>query len=111
MRIVKRRELMELPSGTLYVEMNGGFPIGDLCIKGKSSSGDFTMRSIAWASSHDFGETIERFSAMFADSSVSFPAEADYGRDGMFDDDQSFLVFEQADVVSIVDDLRKAYQL
>lgn len=105
MRIVSRRELMAMEPGVLYAELFGDGQYGELCIYGGSSGNDFTERCIINPESGSSEELWQRQDDMLANG-TSYPVEAHYGRDGMFDDDARYLVYDAADIVSIVQDLR-----
>lgn len=105
MRIVSRRELMAMEPGVLYAEVLEDGQFGELHIYGGSSGNDFVIRSLMTPDAHDSDELWERQDEMLANG-ASYPIDSAYGRDGLFDDDIRYLVYDEADVVSIVKDLR-----
>lgn len=118
MRIVKRQELMTLPVGTLYMNVytsagSSGFTTRGLAVFGGAlyevdgRAYDFTERDVASAAADDYGQQSERTTGLLAGS--SYPVNPSYGRDGMFEDDDQYLVYEDADIESILTDVLKAY--
>jgi hypothetical protein len=106
MRIVSRRELMAMEPGVLYAQVGKDGQLGDLHIFGGAfGSNDFTMRSITTPYAHDSDELWQREEDM-RDNAASYPVDSLYGRDGLFDDDIRYLVYDEDDIVSIVKDLR-----
>ena len=102
MRMVRRQELMTLPDGTLYAELNEPWIFGQLCIKGKTISDDdgdrdFWFRSLCWPQGSNSMEAVTRLEEMAADSSVSYPVETAEQRDGMYNDAQVYAVYEASD--------------
>ncbi|MGX7727580.1 hypothetical protein [Rhodococcus sp. 5G237] len=107
MRIVNRSELLTLPAGTLIAEVENTDSytgtLGQLMIfGGKYSENDFLIRTIddpyasgsedSWDRRHDMLE-----------NGTSYPVNPYYGREGCFEDDsQKFLVYEAADIASII---------
>lgn len=104
MRIVKRQELMTLPAGTLFAELRQPWVFGELQLKGSTiqwdgANRDFWVLQLAWIEE----DCVDlQFEAMLADSSVSTPAETVWGRYGLYDDDQAFLVYEPADTRRLI---------
>ena len=110
MKIVNRTQFLALPPGTVYMNYNYGL-FGDLSLKGDTmaldsgSAGDFhTVNLTGAVEANDSGDYHDRLMAM--EQGASFPAEFDsYGRDGMFDPDQLFAVYEYNDVTLLIEAL------
>lgn len=88
-----------LPEGTLYCK---GKPWhwGELTVKGDSilsSQGDFWMQSLNTIDSFDCGEWVERQETMLK-TGCSYPLDTSIQRDGCFDQDDLFLVYELKDL-------------
>ena len=101
MKIYRRAAFMELPAGVLFSKgkpwwFDGIYVKGD-SINFKDAIGDFGSLNLASIESHDSGELVERFEKMLEEG-ASFPMEDAYGRDGLFDQDDLFLVWERADL-------------
>lgn len=106
MRIVSRRELMAMEPGVLYAQVAKDGQFGELHIFGGAfGSNDFTTRSITGPEFNDTDELFQREEDMRVNG-TSYPVDSLYGRDGLFDDDIRYLVYDEADIVSIVQDLR-----
>lgn len=107
MRLVKRQEFMKLPAGTLFSAMHQKWVFGELSVKGETwqngdEVGDFLELGLNWIDGHDTGEVCDRLEEMLADSSVSYPLQSAYGREGLFDNDMVYLVYEPADVAALL---------
>lgn len=112
MRLVNRKEFLELPSGTLFAECTQPWVFAALDIKGSTLSyNDYNVRGLAWVDADSSEQAIDRLEEQLKDSTLSYPSERDYGRDGCFDEDGLYMVFERDDVLSIIEDLREAYEL
>ena len=108
MRLVKRRELMALPAGTLFAELLEPWVFGDLTLKGDTfwhnvgDDGDFWVLTLAWPEADDDGMSFNRLDEMQQDSTVSYPLEPAYSRHGLYDDDRQYLVYEAADTAFLI---------
>lgn len=103
MKIVDRKTFLALPAETLFSKYEPCV-FGDLCIKGDSiGSNDFAYQQIADAvAAHDSGEFANKlFDAQASGESVAMDFDCQ-GRDGLFDDDQLFAVWEPADVAALI---------
>jgi hypothetical protein len=105
MKIFNRSKFLELPAGTIYAK-GIKWAFERLCIKGDSISSydgqlidwaEFDPCGIKWDEYGSF--PVEKMEEMLLTGS-SCPCDDDgYGRDGCFDDDQIFLVFEKDDLI------------
>ena len=118
MRIVKRQELMTLPAGTLYANVytsgkSSGFLTRGLSVFGGAlhevdgRAYDFTERDVASVETADDAQQFERSTGLLAGS--SYPVNTGYGRDGMFDDEDQYFVYEESDIESVLADVLPAY--
>jgi hypothetical protein len=99
-RVVNRKTFLALPAGTIYCK-GAPWAFQGLCIKGDSlPSNDWIYLDMAWASAKDSGEASDILENSLATGS-SFACEDDYGRDGCFNEDAIFLVFERADLTKL----------
>lgn len=113
MRLVKRQELMLLPSGTLFAELQEPWVFHGLQLKLDTIvidgvNVDFWVRSLDWPDADGTGEALERLEEMVADSSVSYPVESAWSRHGLYDDERLYLVYETADTAALIGDLGQA---
>jgi hypothetical protein len=110
MRIYTRREFLKLPEGTVYASGKEWYFEGPK-IKGKTiwfddienDIHDFYEQDFNWVEGKDSGECFDRLADMLATGS-SYPMQNSICRDGMFDPDDLFLVYEKADL-----EILKAY--
>lgn len=109
MKIVNRLEFMKLPSGTLYKKFPEPFAFGDLSVKFDSlthhdaRNGDFVCMEFGDIEAGDSGQMFDRLFQMM-DAGASYPLSLDCaGRDGMFEPDAMFLVYERDDVIKLRD--------
>jgi len=112
MRLVKRKEFVRLPAGTLFAPMMQKWVFGELSVKGGSldfgnETDDFLELGLNWIDGDDTYQVCERLDEMLADSSVSYPLQSAYGREGLFDPDMVYLVYEPADVAALVSEITK----
>ena len=100
MRVYNRADFLKLPEGTVYC---AGEPwaFQELSVKGETLPyNDFVRLGLQWVEAADSGEATDRLDAMLAEG-ASFPMQSSYGRDGGFDDDEVYLVYESADLAAI----------
>lgn len=109
MKIVNRLEFMKLPSGTLYKKFTTPFAFEDLAVKFDSLSfhedgtGDFVRMGLAEVEWDETSQMFDRLDEMM-EQGASYPLDLDCaGRDGCFEPDAMFLVFEREDVIKLRD--------
>lgn len=106
MKIINRTAFLAMPEGTVYAKTPQKWMIEDLCVKHETSPhNDWWYQSFDWVDAHDSGEAIDRLDEM-ADSGASYPVENSIARDGLFEDDCMFLIYEKDDIEYIVNALR-----
>ncbi len=96
MRVVTRKTFLTLPAGTIYCK---GVPwaFDGLCIKDDSLENDWIYLDMAGPSARDSGEATDILDKSL-ETGASFACEDAFGRDGCFDEDAVFLIFEPADL-------------
>lgn len=110
MKIVTRQDFLALPAGAVFCKYSPQ-NFDDLAIKGESlsDSGDFLYQDIACSidasSSVDFGNKLEDAEEKGASIPMDFER---LSRDGLFDEDQLFAVFERSDVEALIARLQSA---
>ena len=119
MRIVKRQELCNLPPGTLYMNVytspgSAGFSTRGLsvfCAAWREADDgpafDFVQRSIDTVEASDTADYFDQEQALL--DGESRPVQSSMSREGMHDDEAQYLVFEYADIVSILADATTGY--
>ena len=100
MRVVNRTDFLKLPAGTIYCKGKPWYFDG-LCIKDDTlMPDDWVYLNPAWPSAHDSGEASYLMEKSLADG-ASFAGDDSYGRDGCFDKDAVFLIFEKEDLLAL----------
>lgn len=117
MKIVDRKTFLGLPEGTVFFRMeDNGFEFDRMAIKtsGPSDTNDFMYMAFdeLWpAETEDreivhTGDVLDFYAKLKLDESFALDWECD-SRDGLFDDDAKFMVFEEADVRSLIERLQR----
>ena len=104
MKIYTRHEFLNLPEGTIFAKGKEWY-FDQLQVKGKTLPadnegycGDFYSMEFAWVECRESMQGIDRLYEML-EKGVSYPMNNSEGRDGMFDPDELFLVFEKPDLL------------
>jgi hypothetical protein len=108
MKIVNLQQFLALPGETLFCKYQP-CAFGELEIKVENSGErDFLTQDIAGAIAfNDSGEYVDKLEAA-REQGTSLPMDFDFpGRDGMFDDEQLFAVYERADVEALIERLQR----
>lgn len=103
MKIVDRETFLSLPSGTVYAKIPKRWIVQDLCVKYDSLSNDWYYMSFDWVDAHDSGQAGQRMDEM--EQGASYPVQKSITRDGLYDDTDQFLIYEEADIRFIVSQL------
>ena len=106
MRIVDRATFLTLPAGTLYAKVSPDpscCVFGELLIKGESLGNDWVVQElVGWFTDcNDSGELIEAWDQLRAGGERAVDFDCD-GRDGLFDMDQMFAVFNRTDHINLL---------
>lgn len=99
MRVVDRKTFLALPAGTVYCK-GARWAFDSICIKDDSLGNDWVYLNMAWPNANDSGEAFELLEQSLA-TGASFRCEEDFGRDGCFNDDAVFLIFEADDLLAL----------
>jgi hypothetical protein len=100
MRLYNRADFLKLPSGVLFCS-GEPYAFGNLRVKGESLGyNDFVALELQTIDSAGSGDCIDRLDEMLH-TGASYPMNADYGRDGAFDQAEVFLVWERADLAAL----------
>lgn len=107
MKIVNRKQFLALPANTVYAKYVP-CAFDPLQIKGESLPNDFLAQQIADAvvPQDDAGFSEALVAAQRTGSSVPMNFDQPY-RDGCFDEDQLFAVFEKQDVEALIVRLKR----
>lgn len=100
MRIVRRAEFMRLPAGTAFQKGKRWY-WGGLCFKTDDVySNDWRYVTVDDVDADDSGEAFERLEEMLS-AGTSYPMADASTRDGCFDDEDLFLIYDAEDLTKI----------
>lgn len=102
MRLLTRKEFLATPSGTIYSKYESLGNLEGLAVKTATWDNDWIYYSLI--GEFDAENTEEEFAIEESNESFTLDLEAT-GRDGLFDEDQVFAVYEKDDVVRLRDRL------
>ena len=111
MKILNLKAFLNLPEGTLYSKYKTGAFDG-LAIKGESSSGTMDwwyqnlIGNVESESSNQMFDILFRAEETLGSFALEFDSE---GRDGLFEEDQLFAVYEDRDVLQFIKILTKIW--
>ena len=108
MRVVNRKTFLALPVGTIYCK-GVKWAFDGICIKDDSLENDWIYLDPAWPAAHDSGAAVELLETSLETGS-SFACEDAFGRDGCFNDDDVFLIFEKDDLMDLQSYIGRALQ-
>lgn len=108
MKIMTRDQFVLLPAGTVYAKYQPCC-FEDLCIKGDSINGvDFFLQTILQIEADSSDQWMDRLDRA-ENIGESIPMDLNVqSRDGCFDSDQLFAVYEPQDVRGLIDRLQQA---
>jgi len=109
MKIVNRKTFLELPSGTIYSEHYSGDGFNNLSIKYETWGNDWIYMDINdFDDCENSGERYEKIDKM-RDEGAEYPLNLDTtSRDGLFEDEQMFAIYDENDVNKIIEVLTQA---
>lgn len=99
MKLVNRQQFLALPRGTIYA-MGKPWYFDGLQIKGDTCGNDWFYNNLCWIEADNSEQAIERLERMLQNGD-SFPMEQAESRDGSFDNDALFLIFEIGDLLDL----------
>lgn len=109
MKVVDRKAFLALPEGTIYCK-GVQWDFHSLCVKGETWGSDWTYWCPEWIDANDSSEAMNRLDEMLA-TGASYPMDDAYGRDGCFEEDAVFLIFEPDDLRRLSKFIMEAIQL
>lgn len=108
MRIITRQELLGLHEGAVYSEY-APCHFGTFQIKGESLKNDWYYQEISNAIAADSSDEAFEKLLLAQDGKQTFSMDFDcMSRDGLFDEDQLYAVWEKEDVEALVKRLNQA---
>lgn len=100
LRVLRRPDFLKLPAGTVYAKGKEWY-FGSLSFKGESlGDRDWYAHDPCWVDAQDSGEAFNRLEEML-ETGASYPMESAEARDGLFEQDDIFLVFERDDLLAL----------
>lgn len=111
MRIVDRKTFLALPAGTFYRE-GEPWAFGDLCLKHDTlGTNDWVEQHFENPEAKSSDELFDRFEEMLQQE-ASYPLDAENTmRNGMFEDDSIFLIYEANDLRILRDAIDKVIEV
>ena len=102
MRVYNKKDFLDLPEGTIFC-MGVKWAFDNLSIKGESwkESSDFFYTDLCWIESEGSHEHFD-FLEDSLKNGISYGINKSTSRDGMFDDNDVFLVFEKEDLEYLI---------
>lgn len=109
MRTVDRATFLQLPAGTVFAKYEPQV-LDEVCIREDTVHGDFVVQHLdPWFEGYDDSLAYHDVLEAMRLGATSPPVDYEYcGRDGLFDDDQMFAVWDKADVMALIARLQKA---
>jgi hypothetical protein len=111
MRIVDLEEFRTMPNGTVYMKFQPDI-FDELCVKGDTLESDFYCQNLTTdilaSGSTEYSEILTQ---AVNDSNFNFSMDMYVlGRDGCFDEDQLFAVYEEPDLIALIEKLKDSLQ-
>lgn len=112
MKVITRDKFLDYPEGTIFAKGKEWY-FDNLCIKGvtfpadEDYCGDFLYLDTSWPDAWDSGKAIDLL-AEAIETGKSFECEKGYSRDGMFDLEDLFLVYEKDDLEFLKEQIENA---
>lgn len=107
MKIVNRKEFLALPENTLFAKC-GDHDIGELHIKGETMGNDFVSASFKGYEYEEASDFCSKFDKMVEEKiQLPFAPYDDACRDGLFDEDQLFMIYDKEDIKKIIEMLQQ----
>ena len=102
MRVHNRQDFMKLPAGAAFAKgkpwfFDGLQFKGDTIQNDRGENIDWYVLDLTWVDGQNSGECFTRLDEML-DEGKSYPVQNSICRDGCFDDEDLFLVFERDDL-------------
>lgn len=112
MRIVGREEFLKLPDGTVYSSYSSLGIIGGLYIKEETLDNDWWYQDcLSCVKSHDTNEFIDTMLKAEEDNKFDFDIDlACLNRDGLYEEDDKFLIYNKQDLGKLIDRLKGIYE-
>lgn len=109
MKVYNKKEFLKLPTGIIFCK-GVQWAWDDLSIKGESWDKDFLYIDLCNIDAHDTNEWCDRLEDSLKNG-CSYPINKTTSRDGCFDPDDIFLVFEKEDLQFMKQAIEKAQEI
>ncbi len=106
MKIYSRKDFLNLPDGTIFCK-GTKWCFDNLSIKGHSWDNDFLYVDLCNIDAHDTGQWVDRLEDSLKNG-TSYLINNNAARDGIFDEDAIFLVYEKEDLEFMSDIIKIA---
>lgn len=106
MKVVNKKDFLNLPENTIFSK-GKVWCFDGLSMKGESFSNDFFYLDLI---DMDMGSGSNEYFERLDDSLIngnSYPINDAESRDGMFLEDEVFLIFENDDILTLIENLKK----
>jgi len=107
MRVYNRKEFIKLPDGVLFSKGKRWYWDGLSVKDGTNDYNDFYYTDLMTIESEDDGDWSQKLEDMLQ-YGTSEPINQSGGRDGCFDDNDLFLVFEKNDLIALREHINNA---
>jgi len=110
MKIVNRKQFLKLPNGTIYCSFNKkNFSFNGFSLKLESLSNDWYYMDLTdfdnWDNSEERIENIQKMIAEGKEYPLSLNCSS---RDGMFEEDEMFCIYDKQDIERIINVLSES---
>ena len=109
MKLYNRKDFLNLPEGVIFCKGKPWY-FEEMSVKGESLPNDFIYLGLQWVEAEGSDEASELLDAM-EKTGASGNMQDSWGRDGCFDDDDLFLVYETPDLKRIQKYISNAIKL
>lgn len=118
MKIINRLEFLKLPSGTVYCKYTPQI-FGDLHVKACNPSDGWGNDWLYTSLTGEFdiegcGSSTHHHDTLVFAEDIGLEFKADYevsGRDGLYEEDQLFCIYDKSDIVSLINKLQTIIQI
>jgi hypothetical protein len=108
MRIVNREEFLKLPEGVIYQKYEPIIVNTNVCVKVETSNDDWYYASLSENIDYHSSEHFIGIMQDAEESGSGFKADyTTYERDGLYEQDQRFIIYDRDDVRNLLETLRR----
>lgn len=100
MKIVNREDFLKLPEGTFFCKGKQWY-WDNFSVKGYSFINDFQYMNLCDIQADSSDQLVDRYDEML-EKGTSYPLRDSMGRDGFFEEDAVFLIYEREDLDKLI---------